>query len=180
MVAKGEVEVLESSPDTLGGSGHSLASYASALLSQTLDAFHRVRRFKQEPRHEAPFSAVHSQQSHWVADLLNVSRHPGEAPMRGCPTCHAEWAWITARSGTHGSRRVHVVGSAELHRAVWVALSVHVSRNTSSSALDEVGLTPAAGPRVPASPRCLPYVEESVHACCRDDRPWGGPGRRPS
>src|SRR5215203_3716321 len=118
MVAEGEVEVLESSPDTLGGSGHSFASNASALLSQTFDAFHRVRRFKQEPRHQAPFSAVLSQQSHCVADLLKVSRHPGEAPMRGCPTCHAEWAWITARSGTHGSRRVKSRGTAALSRAV--------------------------------------------------------------
>src|SRR5215212_7928161 len=82
MVAECEVEVLESSPDTLGGSGYSFASNASALLSQTFDAFHRVRRFKQEPRHQAPFSAVLSQQSHCLADLLKVSRHPGEAPMR--------------------------------------------------------------------------------------------------
>src|SRR5215218_4925771 len=89
MVAEGEVEVLESSPDTLGGSRHSFASNASALLSQTFDAFHRVRRFKQEPRHQAPFSAVLSQQSHWVAALLKVSRRTGDAPMRGRPTCHA-------------------------------------------------------------------------------------------
>src|SRR5215211_5160411 len=95
MVAEGEVEVLESSPDTFGGSRHSFASNASALLSQTFDAFHRVRRFKQEPRHQAPFSAVLSNS---LTALRICSRCPGiagEAPMRGCPTCHAEWAWIT-------------------------------------------------------------------------------------
>src|SRR5918995_531767 len=55
MVAEGEVELLQPSANTLGRSGHSFASAASALPSQTLDALHRVRRFKQEPGHAAPF-----------------------------------------------------------------------------------------------------------------------------
>jgi hypothetical protein len=54
-VAEGEVEMLESSPHALGGSGYGFASIASALPSEALDALHRVRRFKQESRHQAPF-----------------------------------------------------------------------------------------------------------------------------
>jgi hypothetical protein len=55
MVAEGEVEVFESSPNTLSGSGHGFPSTTSALPSETLEALHRVRRFKQEPWHNAPF-----------------------------------------------------------------------------------------------------------------------------
>jgi hypothetical protein len=55
MVAEGEVEVFESSPNTLSGSGHGFPSTTSALPSETLEALHCVRRFKQEPWHNAPF-----------------------------------------------------------------------------------------------------------------------------
>ena len=55
MLAEGEVEVLEPSPDTLGGSGNGFPSTTSALPSQTLEALQRVRRFEQEPWHQAPF-----------------------------------------------------------------------------------------------------------------------------
>ena len=37
---------------------------------------------------------------------------------------------------------------------------------------DRGWLDPAAGPGRPGRSSCCPYVEESVHACCRDDRPW--------
>ena len=85
---RGEVEVLQPSPNTLGGSGHGFASTASALASETLDALHRVRRLKQEPWHQAPLSAVVAQPSHCGADLLKVSpgRQRGEpaAPVGRC------------------------------------------------------------------------------------------------
>ena len=55
MLAEGEVEVLEPSPNTLGGSGNGFPSTTSALPSETLEALQRVRRFKQEPWHQAPF-----------------------------------------------------------------------------------------------------------------------------
>jgi hypothetical protein len=54
MVAEGEVEVFEPSTQTLGGSGYGFPSTTSALPSETLEALHRVRRFKQEPWHSAP------------------------------------------------------------------------------------------------------------------------------
>jgi hypothetical protein len=53
MVAECELEVLEPSPETLGGSGHSFPPTAAALPPETLEALHRVRRFKQEPWHQA-------------------------------------------------------------------------------------------------------------------------------
>src|SRR5215211_8696583 len=55
MVAEGEVEVLEPSANTLCGFGHGFPSAASALPSETLEALHCVRRFKQKPWHKAPF-----------------------------------------------------------------------------------------------------------------------------
>src|SRR5215203_1269356 len=121
MVAEGEVEVLESSPDTLGGSGHSFASDASALLSQTFDAFHRVRRFKQEPRHQAPFSAVVSQQSQLRSrSAQKVSRHRrrgADAGLSDLP-CGVGLDYCEVRNSRISARPTR--GTAAMSSAAWV------------------------------------------------------------
>src|SRR5215218_8680251 len=171
MVAEGEVEVLESSPDTLGGSRHSFASNASALLSQTFDAFHRVRRFKQEPRHQAPFSAVLYNS---LSALRICSRCPGiagEAPTQAVrPATRSGLGLLRVQELTDlGASKVVAL------RPCPAPLGCPVSTRLEKDFLIRSGrgwLDPSGGTWSPCQSRCLPYVEESVHACCRDDRPW--------
>src|SRR5829696_6689229 len=76
--------------------------------------------------------------------------------MRGSPTSRAEWSSITAWSPNSRILARPHRRQCGLPRAAWGALSVHVSRETSSSARDEVGWIPAAGSEVPAGPGVCP------------------------